>query len=48
LGNSEEDCKLFQGCQVEVYVEARKTADEITILFKDGNVIPKIPRNKVN
>ncbi|MCY9694766.1 hypothetical protein [Paenibacillus alginolyticus] len=45
LDRSEEDCKMFQGCMVKVYVEGRKTGEEITVLFKDGNVVPMIPRN---
>ncbi|MBA2937890.1 hypothetical protein HZF08_06195 [Paenibacillus sp. CGMCC 1.16610] len=40
LGKSDEDCKMMQGCRVEVYLEGKITGESVTILFINGRLAP--------
>jgi hypothetical protein len=48
LGESDEDCKMMQGCRVEVYLEGKITGESVTILFINGRLAPFAKLRKQN
>lgn len=38
IGKSDEDCKMLQGCKVEVYLEGEITGEDVTVLFLNGRL----------